>query len=93
MVLPLTLRDKIMKYNEFKVRYGSDETRETAFVCEHNGVTWYGLCGSLNINATRDEVTPDCDVEALSDVDNFEANAPLGDVEQFEAELTEYLGN
>ena len=61
-----------MKSYETTGTYGSYLTPCTLFVYEClNGLNWYAVEDSQNVNATYDEIGIGVDVETLSDVDCF----------------------
>ena len=78
-----------MKYYELKGYYGSGKTPCTVLVAEtRNGVKWYVVEGSQNVNATYDDIDSGVNVETLSDVDVFTSSAPIETLDDLEFELT-----
>lgn len=70
--------------------YGGSKTPCNVLVYEkYNGLKWYVVEGSINVNATYDEIEVGVDVEYLNDVDMFTASEPIEDVEQLESEVDE----
>lgn len=52
--------------------YGSGHTACNVLVAEqYNGLRWYCIEGSSNVNATYDDIGLGVDVEILTDVDCF----------------------
>lgn len=51
------------------------------------GLTWYCVEGSLNVNATYDDISDGIDVETVNDVDMFTASNPIETIEQLENEV------
>lgn len=61
-----------MKTNTLSGTYGSSMTPCQVFTAtDRNGLTWYAVEGSANVNATWEEITDGVDVETVADVDNF----------------------
>jgi len=56
---------------------------------KRNGLTWYAVEGSTNINATYDEVVDGINVEGMHDVDTITADAPVNSEEDLEREVDE----
>ena len=52
--------------------YGGSKTPCDVFVAsDRNGLNWYAVEDSQNVNATYDDLDDGVDVELLSDVDTF----------------------
>ena len=61
-----------MKTNTISGTYGSGKTPCDIFTAtQRNGLTYYAVEGSCNVNATYDELTEGIDVETVPDVDTF----------------------
>lgn len=68
--------------------YGSERTATTVFCAEmRNGKTWYVCEGSVNVNATVQELSDGVNVEELSDVDFFTAGKPVESLEELEIQI------
>lgn len=77
-----------MKTYELIATYGSNLTPCTLFAGEtRNGLRWYAVEGSTNVNATYDDIEDGCSIEELADVDYFTASAPIGSLDDFENEV------
>ena len=58
--------------------YGSQHTPCEVLVCEDwQGTNWYVVEGSVNVNATYDDIQEGVDVEVLQDVDMFTWSSPI----------------
>ena len=55
----------------FKGTYGSGQTPCTVIALEYDGLTWYAVEGSVNVNLTPDDLYDGVDVEMLEDIDCF----------------------
>lgn len=53
------------------------------------GLKWYCVQGSINVNATYDDIEPGVDVETLNDVDTFSAGNTVESLEDLEHEVEE----
>jgi hypothetical protein len=61
-----------MKTSTITGTYGSHKTPCDVFTAtERDGLTWYAVAGSQNVNCTRDELQDGVDVEAVADCDIF----------------------
>ena len=61
-----------MQTNTLSGTYGSGKTPcQVVTATDRNGLTWYAVEGSSNVNATREELTDGIDVETVEDVDTF----------------------
>lgn len=71
---------------EINGTYGSGLTPCTVYVLEKpNGLKWYCVEDSVNVNATYGDLEDGVDVETVSDVDTFTASNPIEDLDQLEA--------
>ena len=58
--------------------YGGSKTPCTIFAAkERNGLTWYAVEGSLNVNATFEDIKEGCNVETIDDVDAITSGNPI----------------
>lgn len=58
--------------------YGSNHTPTDVFCAtDRKGLTWYVCEGSVNVNATYEELTDGVNVEELADVDIITAPKPI----------------
>ena len=74
-----------MTTKEFNCTYGSGKTEDVVYVYyAHGGLKWYVVDGSVNVNATYDEIEDGVDVEELYDVDFFTAPRPVNNVNELE---------
>lgn len=65
--------------------YGSGKTACDVFVAsDRNGLNWYAIEGSQNVNATCEDIDDGVDVELLSDVDTFTWPAGIDSEETLE---------
>ncbi|MFT6841804.1 MAG: hypothetical protein ACI8Q1_000237 [Parvicella sp.] len=65
--------------------YGSGNTPCDIFVHEEiSGLKWYCVEGSVNVNATYDEIEDGEDVETLIDEDTFTWSSPIESEEELE---------
>lgn len=63
--------------------YGSGLTPCQVFThTERNGLTWYVVEGSINVNATYETLEDGTDVEVLQDVDTFTWSSPVESEEE-----------
>lgn len=61
--------------------YGSGHTEDTIHVCQDNrGVNWYCVDGSVNVNATIEDLYNGVHVEDLTDFDGFTTSNPVTDL-------------
>jgi len=66
--------------------YGSGNTPCTVLVYEQgNGLKWYCVGDSMNVNATYDDIMDGVDVESLADVDCFTWSSPIEALGELEA--------
>jgi len=67
--------------------YGSRQTPDTILTARltedtsPDAPTWYCVKGSVNVNATHEELSPGLDVETVEDVDTFTAPDPVEDLD------------
>jgi len=76
--------------NTFEVNgtYGSNNTPCTVFAAtDRNGLTWYCVEDSVNVNATYDEITNGVDVESVIDADMFTAAIPINSTDELEEQV------
>lgn len=70
--------------------YGSGETECEVFVYElYNGMKWYVVEGSKNVNATYDDIEEGVNVELLSDVDCMTSMEDIESEEELESFIDE----
>lgn len=70
--------------------YGASKTPCTVFVYpQPNGLNWYTVEGSHNVNATYEPIESGVDVETLADVDTFTASLAIDTIEALEQEVDE----
>lgn len=70
--------------------YGSGKTECEVIVYEqYNGLRWYVAEGSLNVNATYDEIEEGVDIEELIDVDCCTASTPIYSEDELERFIDE----
>lgn len=71
--------------------YGCNKEQNKAdvFVYEINGLHWYCIDGSQNVNATYNPIEEGVDVEILEDVDTFTTLFPVESLEDLEQEVDE----
>ena len=65
--------------------YGGSKTPCKVFVAYcycSSGLTWYVVKGSVNVNATYDDIENGVNVETLSDVDTFTNDKPINTEKQ-----------
>ncbi|NIP51165.1 MAG: hypothetical protein GWN00_32295, partial [Aliifodinibius sp.] len=74
---------------EIKATYGGSRTPCDLYVCECDGVSWYAVEGSQNINATYEYLEHGVDIETLEDHDTAQADSPIESLEQLIAEVEE----
>ena len=73
-----------MQTNTISGTYGSGQTPCNVFIATgRNGLTWYAVEGSSNVNATWEELTDGADVETVEDVDTFTWPAGIDSEETF----------
>lgn len=77
---------------ETNATYGSHQTRCTVFVVEVDGMHWYAIEGSQNVNCAPHEIERGQDLETIEDTDFFTADNEIESLEQLEREVLEYLG-
>lgn len=57
-----------------------------------NGLNWYCVDGSNNVNCTHETISDGCDVEVLHDLDVFTVNTPIDTENELkEAYLSQHL--
>jgi hypothetical protein len=74
--------------------YGSNQTPCTVFGYAIDGVTWYTVEGSVNVNLTRESLQDGVWVETLTDTDCFTSSEPITSTAMLEehcAEVVDYL--
>ena len=77
-----------MKTNTIQGTYGSGRTPCELFTATtRDGLTWYAVAGSCNVNATREELTDGVDVETVGDVDAFTWTPGVGSEEELQAAI------
>lgn len=77
-----------MKTNRVPGTYGSNKTDcQVLTAIDDNGLTWYCVYGSVNVNATYDDVEHDVDVETLHDIDMFTASKPIKSLQELVAQV------
>lgn len=80
---------KMITTKEISGFYGSNNTPCTVFVLNDTYMNWYVVEGSVNINATYEDLEDGVNVEELSDVDIITSAKPILSLEQLEKEVTE----
>jgi len=74
-----------MQTYETSGTYGSHQTPCDVLVYEGlHGVKWYCVQGSVNVNATYDDISHGVDVETLSDCDCFTAGNTIESLSDLE---------
>ena len=76
--------------NTFEVNgtYGSNNTPCTVFAAtDRNGLTWYCVEDSVNVNATYDDINEGVDVESVSDSNMFTASMPINSLDELEDQV------
>jgi hypothetical protein len=70
--------------------YGSGQTPCDVFVVKgRSGLQWYACEGSVNVNATYDEIKDGVDVETLKDVDMFTASSPINSEDELDSAVND----
>jgi len=75
--------------SEVSGTYGSGTPCIVLIYPQRNGATWYAVEGSQNVNCTFEPVEDGVNVEALSDHDTFQADAPVNDADDLYREVEE----
>jgi hypothetical protein len=71
---------------EINGTYGSQMTPCIVFIYrKRNGLSWYCVEGSKNVNATYDDLEDGVDVECVSDVDTLTSMEEIMTSEELEA--------
>jgi len=65
---------------EINCVYGSEHQKSILFVYGN----WYVCEGSVNVNATYDEISDGVDIELLNDYDMFTASEPINSLEELQ---------
>jgi hypothetical protein len=74
-----------MKTYSVKGTYGRSKTPTEVFVLErYNGLRYYASKGSINVNATYDQIDDGVDIEELRDIDCFTWSKGINTLNQLE---------
>jgi len=74
-----------MNTYELDCTYGSNKTPDTLYVYEQsNGLKWYAVDGSQNVNATYENLEDEVGIEEVSDVDAFTWPKGVNSLEELE---------
>ena len=66
-----------MRHDVYYCTYGSSKTKDLCHVYKVDGLNWYAVDGSVNVNATYDDIFDGVNVEELQDTDTFTASKPI----------------
>ena len=73
--------------------YGSGFTPDQVHVCQDDrGVNWYVVDGSVNVNATMEDISEGVHVEYLQDVDCFTMSGdPITDLDTLAEHVSDHV--
>ncbi len=69
--------------------YGSGKTECFIYCVNDTYCTWYAVEGSLNVNATYEDLQDGVNVEKIRDFDTMTAGSPVNSIEDLERLVNE----